>query len=319
MEKINVNEPNKIAKKVIATAQQMGLKIEMITHGTFYLSNQKKKMMFAGCMPETTSAISYRLSTDKFFTNQILKKHGFPVLDMERYKNFQQAQEFLKRNKKIVIKPRNGIHGKGITVGITKNGQIKKAVLLAEYSDEIKKVILEKYVTGKDYRILVVGYKKIFVINRVPAFVKGDGQNTIRQLWQQFNQSNNGKYHYPVPDDNITETIIKEQGYRWDNVPNKNELVFLRKTANIKSGGLAIEVTDKINPKVKKQAIAISELFKLDIAGIDWISKDIASEKGYFIEVNAYPGILLHYYPTEGKSYDVARELLNYFFFPDKF
>ncbi len=315
---IDIKEANKISKTMISNALELGLKVEKITNSNFKVSNGEKVIRFVGSMPETTSAIDYRLAMDKFFTNKILKKIGIPVLAMEKFKDIESAQRFLKENQKIVVKPRKGTHGKGITVGVTNNKQLQKAIALAQDNGVGEEVTLEKYFSGDDFRILVIGKKKIFVINRVPAQVVGDGKKKISELIDDFNH-NLKNYSYPIEKDKITLTVLSFQNKTLQSIPQKGEKIFLRFTANVKSGGMSIEMTDKINPKTKENAIKIAKAFNMDIVGIDWLSPDISQEKGFFIEINAYPGILLHHYPTHGKSYNVAQELLNYFFFPANF
>lgn len=317
MKKIDVKNVNKISKEMIKEATNLGLSVRKTTESLFTLSNDAgKKIMFMGSMPETNSAVAYRLTNDKYFTYKFLKANNFPVLDMVRYNEECDAEGFMNRYKKIVVKPREGMHGKGITVGVETTGDLEKAIKCARENDPRGRILLEEYFDGTDCRILVIGKEKVFAISRIPAFVVGDGKRKIDDLIDEFNE-NASDYQYPIEKDLLTRNVLKAKGFYLDSVPGKGVEVKLRETANVKSGGLAVDMTGKVNEEVIEKAKNICRLLDLDIAGIDWMSPDLSSNRGKFIEINAYPGILLHKYPSKGKSRNVARELLNYLFFSD--
>ncbi len=308
---------NKIILEIAQAAKKRGVEFEFIHRTYYYLKNAEKKIMFTESMPETTSAISYRLTESKFLTNVFLRKWSVPVSEMERYLNINQAIKFLKKHKKIVIKPERGIHGKGITVGITKEKELVPAIEFAKKNDAYNKVVLEKYSCGDDYRVLIIGRKKIFVSKKEPVFIIGDGQNDISNLLQKRNKKLIKRYR--AERDDLMEKCLNDQNLSFSSIIKKNQKVYLKKTANIKSGGTPVDFTDKISSEIKKVVIDIANKLKMDVAGFDIITEDIGGNKFTIIEINAFPGLLLHIYPVKGKSHNVADEIVKYFFFPEKF
>lgn len=303
---------NKIILEIKEAAQKRGVNFEFIYRTYYYLIKDDKKIMFTESMPETTSATSYRLTENKFLMNVFLKKGGFPVQAMERYSTIEQAISFLKKYKKIVIKPERGMHGNGITVGITRKKDLPRAIDFARKNDVYQKVILEEYNQGDDYRVLVIGKKKVFVSKKEPVFIIGNGKDKIIDLLQKRNKSLIKRYR--AERDYVMEKCLQEQDLSFSSILENGQKIYLKKTANIKSGGIPIDYTDKISPKIKSVAIEVVNKLKMDVAGFDIMTKDIAGEDFVIIEINAYPGLLLHIYPVKGKSHNVADEIVKYFF-----
>ncbi len=308
---------NSLVREMLKSAEKLNLSYSFLLSPYFTISSKEKEIWFSESMPSTTNAVAYRITENKFATNKLLKKYDLPVAAMEKFIDNNQVEKFLDKYKSIVIKPIFGIHGKGITVGLTKKNDINTALSYAEDYDKKKRILLEEYCEGEDYRILVIGRKKVFVVNRKPALIYGDGKSTINILLKKYNEESGCTFK--VKDDFITKETLRSQGFSLESILQKDALVYLRKTANIKSGGISIDVTESINPVVKDQAIKICDILDLDIAGIDYISPNISDAKGKFIEINAYPDIMLHKKPIHGKSYDVTKELLMYLFLPEKF
>ena len=308
---------NKIILEIKKAAQKRGVDFEFIHRTYYYLSKNGKKIMFTESMPETTSAISYRLTESKFLMNVFLKRWGFPVQTMERYSDMEQAISFLKKHKKIVIKPERGMHGKGITVGLTNEKDLSSAIVFAQKNDIYQKVVLEKFSQGDDYRVLVIGRKKVFVSKKEPVFVIGNGKDKIIDLLKKRNKKLIKRYQ--AERDDIMEKCLQEQSLSFSDVLENGQKIYLKKTANIKSGGTPVDYTDKISAQIKNAVIKIANELKIDVAGFDIMTKDIAGEDFAIIEINAYPGLLLHIYPVKGKAYNVADEIVKYFFFSNKF
>ncbi len=308
---------NKIILEMKKSAEKMGVNFEFIRRTYYLLKKDGKEIMFTESMPETTNAIVYRLTENKFLMNQFLRDWNFPAPEMERYSDIEQAKEFLNKYGKIVVKPERGMHGKGITVGLTKNSHLKQAIDFAKENDPYKKVVLEKFQEGDDYRALVIGRKKVFVAKKEPAHIIGDGENSVEYLLKKRNEKLLKRYH--VKKDEVMTRCLKEQKLSVNDIVEKNRKVYLKRTANIKSGGTPVDYTDKISPQIKKQLVKIANKLKIDVAGFDVMTKDIAGNKFTIIEINSYPGLLLHIYPTGGKSHNVADEIVKYFFFPEKF
>ena len=308
---------NKIILEMKKSAEKMGVDFEFIYRTYYLLKKDNNEIMFTESMPETTSAITYRLTENKFLMNKFLQDWNFPVLEMERYLDMKQAKIFLAKHNKIVVKPERGMHGKGITVGLTKISYLEQALVFARENDPYQKVILEKFQEGDDYRALVIGRKKIFVAKKEPAYIIGDGKNNIDYLLKKRNEKLLKRYH--VKKDEVMIRCLEDQKLSVSDVIKKNQKIYLKRTANIKSGGTPIDCTDKISSQIKKQLIEITNKLKIDVAGFDIMTKDISSNEFVIIEINSYPGLLLHIYPTEGKAHNVTDEIVKYFFFPEKF
>lgn len=304
---------NKIILEIQKSAERLGVEFKFIFKTYFYLSKGDKKILFSESMPETTNALMYRISENKVVGNIFLKNKNFPVLAMEEYVNDEQAINFLNKNKKIVIKPVRGIHGKGISVGVENKDDLLEAISFAQENDPRRKVLFEKFALGDDYRILVIGKNKIFASRRDPAFVMGDGKMKIDELIKKRNSLLIDRYW--VKKDEVTLKILKKAGYDLESVPAKDEKVFLRKTANVKSGGTATDVTDSISDEIKNTAIGVAKYMNMDVMGMDIITEDVKGNNFNIIEVNAYPGLLLHIYPSYGKPRMVADEIIKSLFF----
>lgn len=303
---------NQIILEIKKSAEKFGVDFEFVFKTYYYLSKGDKKILFSESMPETTNALNYRITENKILSNVFLKREGFPVQDVIQYTNFNQAEEFLREHKKIVIKPVQGIHGKGVSVGIEDEKQLLEAIDFAEKNDPRGKVLLEVFCKGDDHRILVIGKEKVYATKKEPAFVVGDGKSSIDKLIDL----RNGKLleRYRVKKDDLVKDNIKKEGYTFSSILEKNKKIYLKKTANIKSGGTPTDATEKISDTIRKTAIALSKSLDMDVVGIDLITEDISGDNFKIIEVNAYPGILLHIYPVHGKSYNVADEIVKYFF-----
>lgn len=223
----------------------------------------------------------------------------------------------------MVIKPVDGNQGRGVTVNIKNE---KEAILAYNIASKInKKVIVEKYIEGKDYRVLVVNGKVCAASLRVPPFVTGDGVHSIKELIDIENMNPQRGYGHEKPltkiiVDDVTINYLKSLNLSLDYIPSKNEIIYLRQNANLSTGGTAKDCTDIIHPDNINYAIRAAEAVGLDIAGVDICTKDISKpislNNGAVIEVNASPGLRMHTNPNSGKSRNVAADIIDYLF-PD--
>jgi cyanophycin synthetase len=221
----------------------------------------------------------------------------------------------------LVTKPLDGNHGRGITIGISDEEQLRFGFELAK--EHSPRVIIEQFYAGRDHRILVIGGKLCAVAERIPAHVIGDGVHTIAQMVEIVNQDpRRGEGHEKVMtrikiDDHVREYIARS-GLTPDSIPAAGDVVMLRATANLSTGGTAVDRTNEIhfdNAEIARRAAAI---IGLDIAGIDFvcpdITKSVRKSGGGIIEVNAAPGFRMHLEPSEGAPRDVARPVLEMLF-----
>jgi len=220
-----------------------------------------------------------------------------------------------------VIKPLDGNHGRGITIDIKNWEEAEKAYEVAR--DVSRAVIVEHYYRGRDHRVLVINGKVVAVAERVPAHVVGDGQSTIDELIHLTNlDPNRGEGHDNVLTkivlDRNSERLFQRQGYTLETVLNPGEVCYLRDTANLSTGGIAVDRTDDIHPENIWLAQRVAKIIGLDIAGIDVVTPDITQPlrdvDGVIVEVNAAPGFRMHVCPSQGLPRNVAAPVLEMLF-----
>ncbi|MGC1516935.1 MAG: cyanophycin synthetase, partial [Maribacter sp.] len=221
----------------------------------------------------------------------------------------------------LVIKPIDGNHGSGITVDI--NTYEDALVAFKAAQNVSSRVIVEKFITGEDYRLLVINNKLVAAALRSPAHVIGNGKSTIDELIAEVNKDPRRGYGHEkeltmITVNDLTKTIIKDEGYVLDSVLEKGEKLILKDTANLSTGGTAEDVTDIVHPANVSMAERISKLIDLDICGIDIMTTDISqplSETGgAVLEVNAGPGFRMHLAPTIGLPRNVAAPVVDKLF-----
>lgn len=284
-----------------------------------YGKNQKR---IEATIASTTSCIAVDIACDKIQTKALLQEAELPVPRGLVVEKIGQLKEAIHRlGPPLVVKPYNSNHGKGVSLNINNWYDLKEAFLKArEYS---KQVIVEEYIEGKDYRLLVVGGRMVAAAERIPPHVYGDGQSTIRELINKINSSpDRGKGHEKrltrIRIDELVEKCLQEQGLDLDRVPGKGQLVYLRYNGNLSTGGTARDVTDEVHPFNASLVVRAAQIVGLDIAGVDLVARDIrvpiTQQRGAIIEVNAAPGIRMHHYPEEGKPRNVAGAILDYLF-----
>ncbi len=225
----------------------------------------------------------------------------------------------------VVVKPVAGHKGQGVTTGIMSPDEVRKAFwgikeAAKEQGVPFDGAILEKQIFGTDHRLLSVKGKFTAALQRIPAYVDGDGQKTIAQLIEQENATPARIDNARSPlckikvDDNLVE-YLKLQNMSLSTVPPKGQRVFLRRVANISAGGVSINVTDRIHPKNAKLVEDIAKFFKVTCLGIDVLCQDISKpwDQGNFgiIEINAGPGIFMHLAPAIGQSIDVPGAIIR--------
>lgn len=270
----------------------------------------------------TTGNIAVSIACDKEETKQLLGAAEIPVPKGDVVRTEEGLQECIKKiGYPIVIKPIDGNHGKGNTTNITTWEQALVAFAAAkEYS---RSVIVEKYITGFDFRILVINYKFICAALRTPASVIGDGKSTIQQLIDEVNKDPRRGYGHEkvltqITIDQFTQKMLDEKGYTLDTVPPKDERVLLKPTANLSTGGTSTDVTDEIHPSNIIMCERIAKIIGLDICGIDIMATDlrtpVTENGGCILEVNAAPGFRMHIDPSEGLPRNVAEPVVDMLF-----
>jgi cyanophycin synthetase len=273
-------------------------------------------------LTDSTSCIAVDMACDKLLTREILKTTCIPVAEGDCAEN---ADDLLKLCRKmgypIVIKPLDGNQGKGVTVGIQNDNMALWAYGIASKINN--RVIVERHIEGRDYRVLVINKKVVSVSLRMPPCVIGDGVHSIWELIEMENENPLRGYDHEKPltrikIDDIVINYLKSKGLSLEYVPADGESITLRFNANLSTGGVAKDCTEIIHPDNIEYAIRAVEALNLDIAGVDMctrdISESIAENGGVILEVNACPGIRMHMYPSFGKSRNVAAHIIDYLF-----
>ncbi len=270
---------------------------------------------------DSTSAIAESIAQDKDLTKKLLHAAGVPVPLGRPVTSVEEAWAFaLSIGLPVVVKPRDGNQGKGVTVNVTEREAFDAAYLTAERYGQ---VMVEKYLSGHDYRLLVVGHRLVAAARREPPLVVGDGVHTVRQLVDQVNADpRRGTGHATsltrIRFDDIAIGRLHAQGLQPESVPEKGRRVVLRNNANLSTGGTATDVTDEVHPEVAARAVAAARMVGVDICGVDVVCESVQrpleEQNGGVVEINAAPGLRMHISPSYGKGRDVGQAVIDIMF-----
>jgi cyanophycin synthetase len=311
------------AKAIYNEAQKRGIPVMRLgEESLMQLGYGKYSRLVEASLTDATSCISVDIVGNKHLTKQILSDNGIPVPPGDIAYTEESAVNIGKEiGYPLVVKPYNRNQGKGVTLNIINEEQLKIA-----YREALKfssAVIIEKFIKGKDYRVLVVGNKISAVSERRPPSVKGDGIHTIKELVNIENENLlRGQSHEKpltrIKLDSMVKQALAKAGLNENYIPGLNEVVKLRDNGNLSTGGTARDCTKEIHPFNSMISIKAAKILGLDIAGIDITAKDISlpisPNNGAVVEINAAPGLRMHIYPTEGESRDVAADIIEMMF-----
>jgi len=273
---------------------------------------------------DASSAIAESIAQDKELTKKLFRMAGLPVPEGRPVKDVDDAWAVAQEiGLPVVVKPQDGNQGKGVAVNVKTRAELEAAYNIAlRYREDI---MVERYLPGSDYRMLVIGNKLIAAARREPALVVGDGEHTVRQLVDIVNADPlRGEGHsYPLTRiriDEVALACLQEQNLDESSVPPKGMRVIMRNNANLSTGGSATDVTDDVHPEVAASAVLAAQMVGLDICGVDIVCETILrpleEQNGGIIEVNAAPGLRMHLSPSFGKGRDVGKAVIEQMF-PD--
>ncbi|MGI9252600.1 MAG: acetate--CoA ligase family protein, partial [Thermomicrobiales bacterium] len=274
-----------------------------------------------------TSNISVEIAGNKELTNRMLQEVGIPVPKGLVVRDADEAVAAAGRRVgyPVVLKPLDGNHGRGVMIDLKDDDAVRAAYPVAEEESRNGAVIVESFITGKDYRILVVNNEIVAVAERVPAHVVGDGKRTVSELIEATNADpRRGVGHEKILTrihvDQQTLDVLAKRGMTLESVPEDGEFIQLKLTGNMSTGGTSIDRTDDIHPDNAQIARQAAMTVGLDVAGIDFITPDISRSvrevRGAIVEVNAGPGFRMHTHPTEGHPRHVGRAVVDMLFPP---
>jgi cyanophycin synthetase len=283
-------------------------------------------MRFQATITCKTSNIAVDIACDKEETKRMLEMASIPVASGSICVDEEDLEHTIKKiGYPIVIKPLDGNHGKGASINVvTWEDAVEGLAHAKKYS---RRVIVEKFITGFDFRVLVIDNKMVAAAKRVPAHVVGDGSHSIQALIDITNQDPRRGYGHEnvlteITVDRDTTDLLEKLGYTLETVPKKDEIVYLKSTANLSTGGTSVDVTDMMHPENIFLAERISRVIGLDVCGIDIMAENLTQplkeNGGVILEVNAAPGFRMHLAPSEGLPRNVAAPVIDMLYPPGK-
>lgn len=307
---------------IVEAAVARGIPYRRLTRGSlvqFGWGSKQRRIQAAEV--DSTSAVAESIGQDKDLTKRLLHAAGVPVPLGKPVETVEEAWEVAQKvGLPVVVKPQDGNQGKGVTVNITDRAQLEEAYKnAAEYGT----VMVERFLPGHDFRLLVVGDQLVAAARREPPQVLGDGQHTVRELVDVVNQDpRRGEGHATsltkIRLDDIAVARLAAQNLTPDSIPAKGQRVILRNNANLSTGGTATDVTDDVHPEVAARAIAAAQMVGLHICGVDMVAETVLrpleEQGGGFVEVNAAPGLRMHLAPSYGKPRNVGAAMVDKLF-----
>ncbi len=277
-------------------------------------------------MTSVTSALAVDVAGDKELTTKLLSAAGLPVPKSEAVRGVGDAVAAARRvGYPVVVKPLDGNHGRGVVLDIPDESSLRAGFPVAQEQSRRGWVIVESYVTGSDYRILVIDGRMVAAAQRLAAHVVGDGVHSVAALVEETNADPRRGYGHEkvltrIKVDEAAVALVREQGYEMDAVPPEGATVKLTLTGNMSTGGISIDRTAEMHPDNVEIAEEAARVVGLDVAGIDFIAPDIAEPVreagGAIVEVNAAPGFRMHTHPTVGEPQYVAKPVVDLLFPP---
>ncbi len=309
------------AKAVVDAAKRRNIQVRRIgSHSLVQLGTGKFKKWIKATLTSHTSAIGVDIASDKEMTKLLLREIGLPVPCGGVARTLDEASKwFVKLKKPVVVKPIDGCQGQGITLEIETLTDLEKGFSFAQQVSP--EVIIEEQAMGKQYRLLIINGKLIAASERVPAHIVGDGMHTVDELIRIANGNplrgdDHEKPLTKIPVDEFVLDYLKRTKRSLHEVPRDGEVVLLRDSANLSTGGIAIDVTSRVHQNHAHTAIRAALAIGLDVCGVDVLTPDIsdASTPVIIIEVNAAPGIRMHHFPSLGEPRDAGEAILSALF-----
>jgi cyanophycin synthetase len=302
-------------------AEKRGIPVIKIGDGSLLqLGYGKNSRKIQATLSDNSTCISVDVACNKTLAKSIMAEYGLPVPEGKVVSSENELLQYcMTIGFPVVIKPNYGSHGIGVSINLRTPEEALNAYKIAcEYEDTI---LVEKFIKGNHYRLLVVGDKMVAASLRLAAHVIGDGESTIEELIERENRENplRGEDHEKpltkIVVDKVVLAYLEKQRKTLEYVPEKGETVFLRENDNLSTGGIAIDVTEEVHPENAKIAVMAAKVIGLDIAGVDITVSDISipleKANGAIIEINAAPGIRMHHFPSKGQGRNVAGEIVN--------
>ncbi len=310
-------------RSIVDAARSRGIPVRRLTEGNLVQLGQGKfQRRIWASETDQTSAIGEAIAQDKDLTKSLLSACGVPVPEGQVVSNADEAWRVAQElGVPVVIKPKSGNQGRGVSVNLASEAAIH--IAFAAAAAEGKVILIERYIPGQDYRFLVVGNQVVAAARRQAPAVVGDGRHSIAELVEETNQDPRRGEDHATPLsklllDDIGLEVLQEQGLNPESVPKPGQVVTLRRNANLSTGGSATDVTDEVAPEVCARVVEAVQLVGLDVAGVDVVApcvdRPLESSGGAIVEINAAPGLRMHVSPSVGKSRPVGEAILSSLF-----
>ena len=312
-------------RAIVEAARARGVPFRRLnTESLVQLGYGSKQRRIRAAESDRTGAIGQAIAQDKELTRTLLHAVGVAVPEGRPVVSAEDAWAAAEEiGVPVVVKPQDGNQGRGVAANLSTREQVLAAYAAARLESEA--ILVEKFAPGHDYRLLVVGERMVAAARREPAQVVGDGVHTVAQLVDIVNSDPRRAEHHSnvlskIHLDVIALAVLAEQGYSPESVPPAGAVVFIRRNANLSTGGTAIDVTERVHPDVAGRAVDAARVIGLDIAGIDILAPDISrpleEQGGIVVEVNAAPGLRMHLEPSVGVSRPVGEAIVATLFVP---
>lgn len=300
--------------------------IRLGTNSLVQLGYGINQMRFQATITCKTSSIAVDIACNKEQTKKMLEANSIPVANGGICVDEEDLDDVIRKiGYPIVIKPLDGNHGKGASINVkNREDAIEGLAYAKKYSH---RVIVEKFITGYDFRVLIIDNKLVAAAKREPAHVKGDGKQTIQELIDETNLDPRRGYGHEnvltqIDVDRDTMDLLEKLNYTLETVPKKDEVVYLKSTANLSTGGTSVDVTDMMHPENIFLCERISRVIGLDVCGVDIMAENLTQplkeNGGCILEVNAAPGFRMHLAPSEGLPRNVAAPVIDMLYPPGK-
>jgi cyanophycin synthetase len=308
----------KVTSRIIkAELEKRGIKVEIVTEtprGVLrYYHNSRWHLLFS-TLPESSAGVGHVICDHKDLSNTVAVMHGIPVPETTEYNDMESAIDFMHCHNSVVVKPADAAHGNGVTVGVQDEKALQRAVKAAQENSSGDGILLQQMVSGGDLRMLVIGGKYVATARRIPAEVTGDGSHTLRQLIEHENAHNpnrgvNYEKRLCVIDVDAAERYLGDRIDR--EVPATGQIVSVVGTANIGTGGYAVDYTEKVTTGLIAAAERFARAVKVVACGVDFMW-DEATGEYYFIEGNSIPSFTLHTNPSVGTPRAVEKPFVDF-------
>jgi GNAT-family acetyltransferase (TIGR03103 family) len=287
---------NPYASIIVNEARRRGIAVEVIDaeHSFFALSLGGRTIRCRESLSDLTSGVAFAICDDKAVTRRFLRNAGLSVPDQREAGTQKENYAFLKRHRRVVVKPAHGEQGQAVTVDVRTQQALDAAVKRARVLDD--RVLLEEYVEGEDLRLIVIDMKMVAAAVRRPPVVTGTGRHTVGKLIEKQSRrraaATGGESRIPI--DSETERVLRQAGYELGDVLPAGESVAVRKTANLHTGGTIHDVTPQLHPALAAAAEEAARVIDIPVVGLDFIVPAVDGPDYAIVEANERPGLANH-------------------------